>query len=182
MTEPKPAACGNTHAYRPPSARPKGPGGVEVIAGPVNDACMSELLESSSRAPLSLPDACKVTDKRCSQLPKQLTRSDQTTSLIQRVISSVAPSASANRVPQMMLLHCIPADKKDDPNPPGEVPAWESCGKVVKLEQREFYEFVTANLLFLIVCLVIYWVRTSTLATQQYRQLAARIGIRGGMV
>lgn len=43
------------------------------------------------------------------------------------------------------LLHCIPADKKDDPNPPGEIPAWESCGKVLKLEQREYYEFVVSS-------------------------------------
>ncbi|KAL7420034.1 hypothetical protein Q5752_004999 [Cryptotrichosporon argae] len=84
------------------------------------------------------------------------------------------------------LLHCIPASKQDDAyetddraQPPGEVPAWEACGKVVKAEERAFYEFVTANVLFLVVALAIYGIRTSTLATAQYRQLAARIGISG---
>ncbi|GMK53871.1 hypothetical protein CspeluHIS016_0104570 [Cutaneotrichosporon spelunceum] len=71
------------------------------------------------------------------------------------------------------LLHCKRAGAEDK----GVTPAWESCGKVVKVEQRNFYEFVTANVLLLMVCLTIFAVRTSALATQQYRQLAARIGI-----
>jgi hypothetical protein len=119
------------------------------------------------------------------------------------------------------LLHCMPARGGDDAH---EVPAWEACGKVVKKEQRNFYEFVvsmsgvwslgplrpasiahrkrqgisavsafafldlslyladsqTTNILLLVICLVIYGVRTSELATQQYRQLAARIGIPSG--
>ncbi|OCF32580.1 hypothetical protein I316_05760 [Kwoniella heveanensis BCC8398] len=62
----------------------------------------------------------------------------------------------------------------------GEVPAWESCGKVIKNERQNFWEFVTANLLFLIVALTVLWARTSALATEQYRQLAARIGIPSG--
>jgi len=37
----------------------------------------------------------------------------------------------------------------------------------------------TANLLFLIVAMAILWARSSALATAQYRQLAARIGIPG---
>ncbi|EIW71227.1 hypothetical protein TREMEDRAFT_27464 [Tremella mesenterica DSM 1558] len=85
------------------------------------------------------------------------------------------------------LLHCIPKDDQhraqgttDGSQPAGEVPAWEACGKVVKKEQRDFWEFVTTNLLFLIVALTILWARTSALATAQYRQLAARIGIPGG--
>ncbi|WOO80527.1 uncharacterized protein LOC62_03G004054 [Vanrija pseudolonga] len=77
------------------------------------------------------------------------------------------------------VLHCIPANASEEKNPI-ELPAWEACGKVIKKEQRSFYEFVTANLLLLIVCLTIYGVRTSTLAAQQYRQLAARIGIPSG--
>lgn len=51
---------------------------------------------------------------------------------------------------------------------------------MVKKEAQDFYEFVTANLLFLIVALSILWARTSALAAEQYRQLAARIGIPGG--
>ncbi|WWD21528.1 hypothetical protein CI109_106014 [Kwoniella shandongensis] len=81
------------------------------------------------------------------------------------------------------LLHCIPAAKADSPSTSsqgGEVPAWEACGKVIKKERQDYWEFVTANLLFLIVALTILWARTSALATEQYRQLAARIGIPGG--
>ncbi|OXB34896.1 hypothetical protein J007_05408 [Cryptococcus neoformans] len=78
------------------------------------------------------------------------------------------------------LLHCIPAYANTSMSQQGEVPAWEACGKVVKKEAQDFYEFVTANLLFLIVALSILWARTSALAAEQYRQLAARIGIPGG--
>ncbi|KGB75152.1 hypothetical protein I307_04201 [Cryptococcus deuterogattii 99/473] len=78
------------------------------------------------------------------------------------------------------LLHCIPAYANTSMSQQGEVPAWEACGKVVKKETQDFYEFVTANLLFLIVALTILWARTSALAAEQYRQLAARIGIPGG--
>ncbi|ORY31028.1 hypothetical protein BCR39DRAFT_593552 [Naematelia encephala] len=89
------------------------------------------------------------------------------------------------------LLHCLPADQAHDvlsgyesaddrKQPKGEVPAWEACGKVIVTERRDFYEFVTANLLFLIVALTILWARSSALAAAQYRQLAARIGIPSG--
>ncbi|KAK6903699.1 hypothetical protein L486_03270 [Kwoniella mangroviensis CBS 10435] len=81
------------------------------------------------------------------------------------------------------LLHCIPsssAEEAKNGNHVGEVPAWEACGKVVRKERQDFWEFVTANLLFLIVALTILWARTSALATEQYRQLAARIGIPSG--
>ncbi|WWC59500.1 uncharacterized protein I303_102056 [Kwoniella dejecticola CBS 10117] len=81
------------------------------------------------------------------------------------------------------LLHCIPSSSAEEAakgNHVGEVPAWEACGKVVRKERQDFWEFVTANLLFLIVALTILWARTSALATEQYRQLAARIGIPSG--
>ncbi|BEJ14935.1 hypothetical protein CspHIS471_0407020 [Cutaneotrichosporon sp. HIS471] len=76
------------------------------------------------------------------------------------------------------LLHCKRAGAEAEDK--GVTPAWEACGKVIKKEQRDFYEFVTANVLLLMVCLTIFAVRTSALATQQYRQLAARIGIPSG--
>ncbi|KAK4685801.1 hypothetical protein P7C73_g4339, partial [Tremellales sp. Uapishka_1] len=45
------------------------------------------------------------------------------------------------------LLHCIPASAKDNPDadPPGEVPAWEACGKVVKREKHDYWEFVVGS-------------------------------------
>lgn len=39
------------------------------------------------------------------------------------------------------LLHCVPAGTHPDAH---EVPAWEACGKVIKKEQRDFYEFVVS--------------------------------------
>ncbi|ODN79659.1 hypothetical protein L202_03597 [Cryptococcus amylolentus CBS 6039] len=82
------------------------------------------------------------------------------------------------------LLHCLPSNSSSasasDGGQQGEVPAWEACGKVVKKERQDFYEFVTTNVLFLVFALVILWGRTSALAAQQYRQLAARIGIPAG--
>lgn len=40
------------------------------------------------------------------------------------------------------LLHCIPAYANTSMSQQGEVPAWEACGKVVKKETQDFYEFV----------------------------------------
>ncbi|WVN89406.1 uncharacterized protein L203_104629 [Cryptococcus depauperatus CBS 7841] len=79
------------------------------------------------------------------------------------------------------LLHCIPANTTHSSTvEQGEIPAWEACGKVIKKERQDFYEFVTANIFFLIFALAILWARTSALAAKQYKQLAARIGIPGG--
>ncbi|KAJ9107612.1 hypothetical protein QFC21_001071 [Naganishia friedmannii] len=62
----------------------------------------------------------------------------------------------------------------------GEVPAWESCGKVILLERESYWRFVTYNILFLILSVVILLIRANKLAAIQYRQLAARIGIVRG--
>ncbi|KAJ9112567.1 hypothetical protein QFC19_000584 [Naganishia cerealis] len=62
----------------------------------------------------------------------------------------------------------------------GEVPAWESCGKVVLIEREHYWRFVTYNILFLILSIVILLIRANKLAAIQYRQLAARIGIVRG--
>lgn len=44
------------------------------------------------------------------------------------------------------LLHCVPAAYKgSEKEPPGEVPAWEACGKVVKKEERDYYEFIVSS-------------------------------------
>lgn len=50
------------------------------------------------------------------------------------------------------LLHCLPADKLhqggeggDTRQPEGEVPAWESCGKVIRQERQEYQEFVVSR-------------------------------------
>ncbi|KAJ9104084.1 hypothetical protein QFC20_004661 [Naganishia adeliensis] len=63
----------------------------------------------------------------------------------------------------------------------GEVPAWESCGKVIAKETESYWRFVTFNTLILILSIVVLLIRANKLAAIQYRELAARIGIvRGG--
>ncbi|KAF9457538.1 hypothetical protein BDZ94DRAFT_1285207 [Collybia nuda] len=62
-------------------------------------------------------------------------------------------------------------------HPQGETLAWESCGRIVKQERADFYEFVACNVLFAIVALAILFVRSKRLHAMQARQLAARIGI-----
>lgn len=82
----------------------------------------------------------------------------------------------------------------------GEVPAWESCGKVIAKETESYWRFVvsslsapfpehglnvffyqTFNTLILILSIVVLLIRANKLAASQYRELAARIGIvRGG--
>jgi hypothetical protein len=51
------------------------------------------------------------------------------------------------------LLHCVPSGIATEPydsdansSPAGEVPAWEACGKVVKKERSDFYEFVVSGI------------------------------------
>lgn len=104
------------------------------------------------------------------------------------------------------LVHCIPRRNPDGStagdNPyegeneqdAREVPAWESCGKVISTQKADYWEFVvsprvkvgerwlicggqTTNTVFLIISLVVLVLRAQNLATIQYRQLAARIGI-----
>ena len=66
------------------------------------------------------------------------------------------------------------------PHPEGEIPAWESCGRIVDQERADFYEFVGCNLLFAAVAILIVLWRTKRMHALQARQLAARIGrIRG---
>lgn len=89
----------------------------------------------------------------------------------------------------------------------GEIPAWESCGKVVALERANYGQFVvslscyaihhaldesdsmllidfhqTTNTLFLIVSMFVLMLRANKLAAVQYRALAAKIGIGGSVV
>ena len=47
------------------------------------------------------------------------------------------------------LLHCKPSshDTQKDGKSAGEVPAWEACGRVVKKERQDFWEFVVSSAL-----------------------------------
>lgn len=59
----------------------------------------------------------------------------------------------------------------------GEIPAWESCGRIVEKERGDFYEFVACNLVIAIIAVVVVFVRSKRLKAMQARQLAARIGL-----
>ncbi|KAF8223440.1 hypothetical protein L208DRAFT_540578 [Tricholoma matsutake] len=63
------------------------------------------------------------------------------------------------------------------PHPEGEIPAWESCGRIVHQERADFYEFIACNILFAIAALSVLFARSRRLNALQARQLAARIGI-----
>ncbi|KAF8970148.1 hypothetical protein BDZ97DRAFT_1652691 [Flammula alnicola] len=98
------------------------------------------------------------------------------------------------------LMHCInstfipaspphrPPMKSDNPptnhlttlHPEGEIPAWESCGRIVSKERADFYEFVACNVVFAIIALGVLFFRSRRMQMNQARQLAARIGLIRG--
>ena len=64
--------------------------------------------------------------------------------------------------------------------PPGELTAWESCGRIVPKERADFFEFVGCNLIFALVALGVLVLRMKRVRMSQARWLAARIGVGGG--
>ena len=62
----------------------------------------------------------------------------------------------------------------------GEIPAWESCGRIVEKERGDFYEFFACNFVIAVLAVgVVLW-RSKQLKAMQTRQLAARIGLVRG--
>jgi len=59
----------------------------------------------------------------------------------------------------------------------GEIPAWESCGRIVEKERADFYEFFGFNLVLAGLAIFGVLARTRTLQAMQARHLAARIGL-----
>lgn len=62
----------------------------------------------------------------------------------------------------------------------GELPAWESCGRIVSKERADFYEFVACNVAFALIALGVLFFRSRRMQVNQARQLAARIGLIRG--
>ena len=80
----------------------------------------------------------------------------------------------------------------------GEIPAWQSCGRIVSQERADYWEFMVrhikpfptvplrgnndlsqvANIAFAGVALLVLYKRSQSLLLQQERTLAARIGVR----
>ncbi|TFK85213.1 hypothetical protein K466DRAFT_646953 [Polyporus arcularius HHB13444] len=85
------------------------------------------------------------------------------------------------------LMHCVPASSAGSPTlphdhpptepPKGEIPAWESCGRIVEKERADFYEFFVCNLFIAILAIAVLLARSKRLQAIQARQLAARIGL-----
>ena len=90
-------------------------------------------------------------------------------------------------------MHCVPAPSSP-PNPGnsrpghtvpgtgfeghlGEIPAWESCGRIVEKERGDFYEFIACNFFIAVISVIVVFVRSKRLKAMQARQLAARIGL-----
>lgn len=95
------------------------------------------------------------------------------------------------------LMHCTldddstpststPSSQQGNRRPPhsdgkGEIPAWQSCGRIVSKERSDFFEFILCNVLFAGGALAMLFARSRRLEVMQARQLAARIGlVRGG--
>ena len=63
----------------------------------------------------------------------------------------------------------------------GEIPAWESCGRIVEKERGDFYEFLACNFAIALIAVGVVFFRSKQLQTMQARQLAARIGLVRGV-
>ena len=67
------------------------------------------------------------------------------------------------------------------PGSKGEIPAWQSCGRIVSKERSDYFEFILCNALFAAGSLALLFARSRRMEIMHARQLAARIGIvRGG--
>ncbi|KAF9653743.1 hypothetical protein BDM02DRAFT_3062115, partial [Thelephora ganbajun] len=63
----------------------------------------------------------------------------------------------------------------------GEIPAWQSCGRIVSKERSDYFEFILCNALFAAAALGMLFARSRRMEIMHARQLAARIGlVRGG--
>ena len=92
------------------------------------------------------------------------------------------------------LMHCVNATSTtpqsnqyadfDEPRTPGaeggKTIAWESCGRIPRLERADFFEFVACNIAFVIIALAMVLWRSRVVRNRQARVLAARIGLARG--
>ncbi|KAM5543722.1 hypothetical protein V8D89_002339 [Ganoderma adspersum] len=90
-----------------------------------------------------------------------------------RLMHCVPAPTSASGVPSTSTLHNHPPSTTIR----GEIPAWESCGRIVEQERGDFYEFLACNLFITILAITILLARSKRLQAVQARQLAARIGL-----
>ena len=78
------------------------------------------------------------------------------------------------------------SSQQHDSHPPhprskGEIPAWQSCGRIVSKERSDYFEFILCNAFFAAGALALLFARSRRMEIMHARQLAARIGlVRGG--
>ncbi|KAF8317222.1 hypothetical protein DL93DRAFT_2077462 [Clavulina sp. PMI_390] len=58
----------------------------------------------------------------------------------------------------------------------GVIGHWQACGKIVKVERWDYFEFLACNLVFAVAGVVVVFWRTRRLEELHYQNLAARIG------
>ncbi|PVG01892.1 hypothetical protein CPB86DRAFT_751874 [Serendipita vermifera] len=82
------------------------------------------------------------------------------------------------------LMHCLPSNTTTTtPHGPGshpilgEIPAWETCGRIVGQETADFWEFVLCMGALSLVSLFILYTRSRRVTALRRRALVARIGI-----
>ncbi|KAH9926771.1 uncharacterized protein B0H18DRAFT_856249, partial [Fomitopsis serialis] len=78
------------------------------------------------------------------------------------------------------LMHCSARTSSPTYHPPGEIPAWEACGRIVEKERGDFYEFLACNAVIVAIALAVLFMRSKRLQAMHARQLAARIGLVRG--
>ncbi|KIM33721.1 hypothetical protein M408DRAFT_84088 [Serendipita vermifera MAFF 305830] len=60
----------------------------------------------------------------------------------------------------------------------GEIPAWETCGRSVRQETADFWEFVFCNAALASISLFVLYNRSRAIASLRRKALVARIGIQ----
>ncbi|KAH9948013.1 hypothetical protein B0H21DRAFT_288731 [Amylocystis lapponica] len=103
-----------------------------------------------------------------------------------RLMHCTPPTSSYARPPHPLhepeddaYIASLADDPERDPRQ-GEIPAWESCGRIVEQERADFYEFLACNFLIAVIALFVLFARSKRLQTMHARQLAARIGLVRG--
>ncbi|KAI0938527.1 hypothetical protein AcV5_000190 [Taiwanofungus camphoratus] len=89
-------------------------------------------------------------------------------------------SASSPSLHQSTAAHFISQHPEVGPHQ-GEMPAWESCGRIVEKERADFFEFFACNFVIAAVALLVLFARSKRLQAMHARQLAARIGLVRGV-
>ncbi|KAG9311721.1 hypothetical protein JVU11DRAFT_7960 [Chiua virens] len=94
-----------------------------------------------------------------------------------RRLMHCTPNRTITLAEPIPSYHPYPTDAPSTSSIQGEIPAWQSCGRIVAKERADFYEFLACNLFFAMVALSIALVRSRRVEAIQARRLAARIGL-----